>query len=94
MKTVHLVLCNNVVDCGRCNSDTYSSTSVVLDPLWCPGGLRDTLEPAFHAPVAAGMGEDRMKDMCLLFARKEKILGEIDRARAIYTHASQSARLR
>ena len=27
--------------------------------------------------------------MCLLFARKEKILGEIDRARAIYVHASQ-----
>ena len=53
--------------------------------------LLDTLEPAFHAPAAAGMGEDRIKDMCLLFARKEKILGEIDRARAIYTHASQSA---
>jgi pre-mRNA-splicing factor SYF1 len=33
--------------------------------------------------------EARVKDMCILFARKEKILGEIDRARGIYVHCSQ-----
>merc|ERR1719426_532210 len=51
-------------------------------------GLTRTRE-IYTEAINGGMGEDRMKDMCLLFARKEKILGEIDRARAIYTHASQ-----
>uniref|UniRef100_A0A914VZD4 Pre-mRNA-splicing factor SYF1 n=2 Tax=Plectus sambesii TaxID=2011161 RepID=A0A914VZD4_9BILA len=32
--------------------------------------------------------EDRARDMCLRFAELEKKLGEIDRARAIYAHAS------
>lgn len=33
--------------------------------------------------------EDRIKDICLQYAETEKKLGEIDRARAIYTYASQ-----
>lgn len=32
---------------------------------------------------------DRARDMCLRFAELEKKLGEIDRARAVYAHASQ-----
>jgi len=51
-------------------------------------GLTRTRE-IYTEAINGGMGEDKIKDMCLLFARKEKILGEIDRARAIYTHASQ-----
>jgi pre-mRNA-splicing factor SYF1 len=33
--------------------------------------------------------DSQVKDMCLRFAKMELTLGEVDRARAIYTHASQ-----
>ena len=47
----------------------------------------------------AGSGRPRalsgveVKDMCILFARKEKILGEIDRARGIYVRSTAALRL-
>merc|ERR1719321_2105125 len=33
--------------------------------------------------------QDRIKDACVRYAKMETMLGEVDRARAIYTHGSQ-----
>lgn len=45
---------------------------------------RDIYEKAIEA-----LPEKYIKDICLRFANLERRLGEIDRARAIYTHVSQ-----
>ncbi|XP_028394719.1 pre-mRNA-splicing factor SYF1-like [Dendronephthya gigantea] len=37
------------------------------------------------------LGDDQSRDMCVRFAELERKLGEIDRARALYMHASQIA---
>jgi len=44
--------------------------------------------PIYERAIAA-LPDNEAKDMCLKFADMEKRLGEIDRARAIYGHASQ-----
>ncbi|KPM40088.1 Pre-mRNA-splicing factor SYF1 [Neonectria ditissima] len=50
-------------------------------------GLPST-RPIYERAIAA-LPDSEAKDMCLKFADMEKRLGEIDRARAIYGHASQ-----
>lgn len=50
-------------------------------------GLAST-RPIYERAITA-LPDDEAKDMCLKFADMEKRLGEIDRARAIYGHASQ-----
>ena len=50
-------------------------------------GLTST-RPIYETAIAA-LPDKEAKDMCLKFADMEKRLGEIDRARAIYGHASQ-----
>ncbi|KAF7558799.1 hypothetical protein G7046_g5360 [Stylonectria norvegica] len=50
-------------------------------------GLPST-RPIYERAIAA-LPDGEAKDMCLKFADMEKRLGEIDRARAIYGHASQ-----
>ncbi|KAG7428993.1 Pre-mRNA-splicing factor syf1 [Fusarium oxysporum f. sp. raphani] len=50
-------------------------------------GLTST-RPIYERAIAA-LPDAEAKDMCLKFADMEKRLGEIDRARAIYGHASQ-----
>lgn len=44
--------------------------------------------PIYERAIAA-LPDNEAKDMCLKFAEMERRLGEIDRARAIYGHASQ-----
>ncbi|KAF2754436.1 pre-mRNA-splicing factor syf1 [Pseudovirgaria hyperparasitica] len=50
-------------------------------------GLTST-RPIYERAIAA-LPDSEAKDMCLKFAEMERRLGEIDRARAIYGHASQ-----
>jgi len=50
-------------------------------------GLPST-RPIYERAIAA-LPDNEARDMCLKFADMEKRLGEIDRARAIYGHASQ-----
>lgn len=50
-------------------------------------GLPST-RPIYERAITA-LPDDEAKEMCLKFADMEKRLGEIDRARAIYGHASQ-----
>ena len=50
-------------------------------------GLTST-RPIYERAIAA-LPDKEARDMCLKFADMEKRLGEIDRARAIYGHASQ-----
>lgn len=50
-------------------------------------GLTST-RPIYERAIAA-LPNNEAKDMCLKFAEMERRLGEIDRARAIYGHASQ-----
>ncbi|KAF5015514.1 hypothetical protein F66182_13130, partial [Fusarium sp. NRRL 66182] len=50
-------------------------------------GLTST-RPIYERAIAA-LPDHEAKDMCLKFAEMERRLGEIDRARAIYGHASQ-----
>ena len=50
-------------------------------------GLTST-RPIYERAIAS-LPDREAKDMCLKFAEMEKRLGEIDRARAIYGHASQ-----
>jgi len=50
-------------------------------------GLTST-RPIYERAIAA-LPDGEAKDMCLKFADMERRLGEIDRARAIYGHASQ-----
>ncbi|KAG5985329.1 Pre-mRNA-splicing factor syf1 [Claviceps digitariae] len=50
-------------------------------------GLSST-RPIYERAIAA-LPDTEAKDMCLKFADMEKRLGEVDRARAIYGHASQ-----
>ena len=50
-------------------------------------GLPST-RPIYERAIAA-LPDKEARDMCIKFADMEKRLGEIDRARAIYAHASQ-----
>ncbi|KAF2143687.1 uncharacterized protein K452DRAFT_247009 [Aplosporella prunicola CBS 121167] len=50
-------------------------------------GLTST-RPIYERAISA-LPDNEAKDMCLKFAEMERRLGEIDRARAIYGHASQ-----
>ena len=50
-------------------------------------GLTST-RPIYERAIAA-LPDEAARDMCLKFAEMERRLGEIDRARAIYGHASQ-----
>lgn len=43
----------------------------------------------FHAGFIRALMKCRCRDMCMRFADMERKLGEIDRARAVYTYASQ-----
>ena len=52
-------------------------------------GLTST-RPIYERAISS-LPDKEAKDMCLKFAEMEKRLGEIDRARAIYAHASQFA---
>jgi hypothetical protein len=46
---------------------------------------------AVQAAIESGLPDKDVKAMCLKYAALEKKLQEIDRARAIYVHASQLA---
>jgi pre-mRNA-splicing factor SYF1 len=52
-------------------------------------GLTST-RPIYERAISS-LPDNEAKDMCLKFAEMEKRLGEVDRARAIYAHASQFA---
>uniref|UniRef100_A0A7N0UZS8 Pre-mRNA-splicing factor SYF1 n=1 Tax=Kalanchoe fedtschenkoi TaxID=63787 RepID=A0A7N0UZS8_KALFE len=45
----------------------------------------------YQQAIESGLPDQDVKTMCLKFAELEKNLGEIDRARALYTYASQLA---
>jgi len=51
-----------------------------LNTIWCEQ----------HA-IESGLPDKDVKTMCIKYAELERNLGEIDRARAIYIHASQMA---
>lgn len=53
-------------------------------------GLPRTRQIYEHA-IESGLPDKDVKTMCIKYAELERNLGEIDRARAIYVHASQSA---
>jgi hypothetical protein len=52
-------------------------------------GLTSTRQ--IYERAIAALPDNEAKDMCLKFAEMERRLGEIDRARAIFAHASQFA---
>lgn len=45
----------------------------------------------YEQAIESGLPDKDVKTMCLKYAELEKSLGEIDRARALYKHASQFA---
>ncbi|GBG68652.1 hypothetical protein CBR_g3193 [Chara braunii] len=53
-------------------------------------GVTQTRE-TYEAAIESGLPDKDVKAMCLKYAALERKLGEIDRARAIYVHASQMA---
>lgn len=59
-------------------------------PGWWPGGPSELphITPAFP-PAAQVLSDEHAREMCLRFADMECKLGEIDRARAIYSFCSQ-----
>lgn len=52
------------------------------------GKVREVYEMAIEAEPPHGMSDDDTRVMCLRYAALERRLGEIDRARAIFVHAS------
>lgn len=61
--------------------DGWQKTVQVLEPLF--------LNPAPPAPWCQVLSDEHAREMCLRFADMECKLGEIDRARAIYSFCSQ-----
>ncbi|KAL3151001.1 hypothetical protein ABBQ38_012874 [Trebouxia sp. C0009 RCD-2024] len=55
------------------------------------GKVREIYETCIEAEAPYGLPDQDCKKMCLRYAKLEKGLGEIDRARAIYIHASAMA---
>lgn len=55
------------------------------------GKVREIYETAIEAEAPYGVPDEDCKKMCLRYAKLERGLGEIDRARAIYIHASAMA---
>ncbi|KAK9707214.1 hypothetical protein RND81_07G180400 [Saponaria officinalis] len=53
-------------------------------------GVPQTRE-IYEQAISSGLPDKDVKTMCMKYAELEKSLGEIDRARAIYTYASQFA---
>ena len=53
--------------------------------------VREIYETAIEEQEEGGLGDEDCKRMCLRYAALERRLGEIDRARAIYVHASSLA---
>ncbi|CAK0786535.1 hypothetical protein CVIRNUC_009748 [Coccomyxa viridis] len=55
------------------------------------GKVREIYETAIEEQEDGGLSDEDCKKMCLRYAALERRLGEIDRARAIYVHASSLA---
>ncbi|DBA80302.1 TPA: hypothetical protein ACH3X2_007432 [Trebouxia sp. C0005] len=55
------------------------------------GKVREIYETAIEAEAPYGLPDEDCKKMCLRYAKLERGLGEVDRARAIYVHASAMA---
>lgn len=55
------------------------------------GKVREIYESAIEAQAPEGLSDQDTRTMCMRYAALECKLGEIDRARAIYTHASHLA---
>ena len=53
--------------------------------------VREIYETAIEEQEDGGLSDEDCKKMCLRYAALERRLGEIDRARAIYVHASSLA---
>eukprot|EP00929_Paragymnodinium_shiwhaense_P108262 TRINITY_DN74592_c0_g1_i1.p1 TRINITY_DN74592_c0_g1~~TRINITY_DN74592_c0_g1_i1.p1 ORF type:complete len:974 (-),score=330.62 TRINITY_DN74592_c0_g1_i1:111-3032(-) len=64
--------------------DMYSILVRKTAELFGQTKTRDIYEQAIEA-----LPQERIKDACLRYSKMETMLGEIDRARAIYTHAAQ-----
>eukprot|EP00891_Asterochloris_glomerata_P006475 jgi/Astpho2/6475/fgenesh1_pm.00096_%23_6_t len=55
------------------------------------GKVREIYESAIEAEEPYGLPDEDCKKLCLRYAKVERGLGEVDRARAIYVHASSMA---
>lgn len=67
--------------------DVYEMYSILLRKtaeLFGQTRTREVYEQAIES-----LPQDRIKDACVRYAKMETLLGEVDRARAIYEHASQ-----
>ncbi len=53
--------------------------------------MREIYETAIEEQEEGGLSDEDCRKMCLRYAALERRLGEIDRARAIYVHASSLA---
>ena len=87
--------CRSLNDMSRAESAclslpacTYKSWGAKLQPL-CQ--VREIYETAIEEQEDGGLSDEDCKKMCLRYAALERRLGEIDRARAIYVHASSLA---
>ena len=69
------------------NEDQFEMFNFYITKSASNFGLTST-RPIYERAIAA-LPDREAKDMCLKFAEMERRLGEIDRARAIYGHASQ-----
>lgn len=57
----------------------------------CGTQVREIYETAIQAEPPHALADEDCKTMCLRYAALERQLGEIDRARAIFIHASSLA---
>jgi pre-mRNA-splicing factor SYF1 len=55
------------------------------------GKVREIYETAIEAEGPYGLPDQDCKKLCLRYAKLERSIGEVDRARAIYVHASSMA---
>ena len=74
-------------------SSPLSEGSAGTEPAVCWGSaqVREIYETAIEEQEEGGLSDEDCKRMCLRYAALERRLGEIDRGRAIYVHASSLA---
>ena len=70
-----------------CDDDKFEMFNFYITKSASNFGLTST-RPIYERAIAA-LPDREARDMCLKFAEMERRLGEVDRARAIYGHASQ-----
>merc|ERR1719401_2043417 len=67
--------------------DMYEMYSILLRKTAELFGQTRTRE--IYDQAVENLPQDKIKDCCIRYAKMETMLGEVDRARAIYVHASQ-----